>query len=331
MTFAAIFILFPPLYARAFAQAQQFPQFKIESSNAHQAVFILMLDELSFSAAGPLVKKVRDNAFQVKLTEVATPGRDTIKVIPTFFFEDDFSKARPCSSTALCNGASSAYDFAKITNTVPNLNIVGFHHPYCAIQGLRYCFQSFSPYMNSSLVAFGCELARVALRGLPLFCKEEILPAALADSQRLQTEAAILAAPFWQEGGVLYAHVLLPHPPSKLRGANLGEEYRQNLEEAANLVGKISDMLKHRFGNDFRLLITSDHPLRRELWCGLPQYSGPRCETGVGLESDGVPLITVAGDKVYECDISINSDIFRCLGNEEPRANVPILRAKTAK
>jgi hypothetical protein len=53
----------------------------------------------------------------------------------------------------------------------------------------------------------------------------------------------------------------------------------------------LSNKLKNRFGDDFLLIVTSDHPLRVTHHCMHPMYKSENCTKGLPPNRNKVPLI----------------------------------------
>jgi hypothetical protein len=108
----------------------------------------------------------------------------------------------------------------------------------------------------------------------------------------LITEAAF-QMPFWNRGGVLYVHQLAPHP-KMVTGLPLNVEYRENVSSAAKFVQEIDVRLRERFGEDYILIVTSDHPLRTQSrWCQ-GMYSSDDCLAKNPPEGELVPFLVKA-------------------------------------
>ena len=132
-----------------------------------------------------------------------------------------------------------------------------------------------------------------------------------------QVRAAIreeaLAAPFWRRGGTLYVHTMVPHPPGAASGPSLNADYAANLELAADLAADLAHELKTRFSEWYRFIITSDHPLRPQVWCGPLRYSEPDCLTNTRFLATLVPLIAVGPAAPDLTGLATNRDLMNRL------------------
>ena len=123
-----------------------------------------------------------------------------------------------------------------------------------------------------------------------------------------------MEAPFWQRGGVLYGHLLQPHPLMGATDASLADEYADNIANSAALVGTVAQKAQATFGKDFRLVIFSDHPLRPQIWCASSGfYREDRCKPEASQLSTQVPLIVAAPESVTVPAITSNEQVFDLL------------------
>lgn len=97
-------------------------------------------------------------------------------------------------------------------------------------------------------------------------------------------------SPFWQGGGILYAHMPFPHPPGNLEGAGLAADYADNLQFAANTAAQVRKRGRARFGNNFRFVVTSDHPRRPELYCGHEKHLETGCNIIPSASQGSFPI-----------------------------------------
>lgn len=257
-----------------------------------QNTIILLLDELSASAAGPVVEQLKEAGLSVAVSDINPAGKNTMNVIPAIFLRTSFDHAAACGPTQICS-ATKVLDFSKIQATSNSIDIVGFYHPYCAIQGLRSCF-----YESFEITRpVGTELAC----SFPVFNKLPFLGCFDASSSdrtsmlaiRDNMQQALMAAPFWKQGGVLYAHLLVPHPLMGIPLKTLSEEYADNIENGASMVRLVAEKAKLVFGDNFKIVVFSDHPLRPEIWCDLT-YVSVECKPDSSQISTQVPLIVAA-------------------------------------
>jgi len=253
-----------------------------------QNTIVLLLDELSASAAGPVVEQLKEAGLQVTVSDINPAGKNTSSVIPAIWLRTSFDQAAVCGPTQICS-VTKVLDFSKIQATSNSIDVVGFFHPYCSIQGLRSCF--FQPLPTKSA---GTELAC----SFPVFNKLAFLgcvdESSVAKNSMLalrdNMQQALMAAPFWEKGGILYAHLLVPHPmgiPLK----TLSEEYADNIENGASAVRLVAEKAKLVFGDNFKIVVFSDHPLRPEIWCKDKTYASFECKPDPSQISTQVPLI----------------------------------------
>jgi hypothetical protein len=258
------------------------------------ATVVLLLDELSSAAADPVEAAVRSKGLSWARQSIRPAGKSTINAIPVMLTGEDFAQASPCGWAAICSG-SSILDFSSVTAQRPDIDVVGLYHPYCAIHGLRYCHEFRLPSgQGTGLYSLGAEyLRRLGIRTPNRW----LVPGrAASDSHRDVVERqidAMYSAPFWDKGGVLFAHLALPHPPGLNHTGDLGSEYDQNISATASLVGATIDRLSRSFGVNFRILITSDHPLRGD-WCGYAYYADSSCRVRPEFYYDQVPVIVAS-------------------------------------
>jgi hypothetical protein len=106
--------------------------------------------------------------------------------------------------------------------------------------------------------------------------------------------------PFWSSGGLLYAHLPIPHLPSRKNFATNKEAYEENVNEAATLIADIASKLQLTFGSNFTLIITSDHAYRKSEKCDSVRYVDISCNEVKGLPANRglVPLIVANTNKL---------------------------------
>jgi hypothetical protein len=270
---------------------------------------ILLLDEMSDTAAGPVVDVLKSAELIIATKSLKSAGPNTLQVIPAMFDGRDFSQARACARSAVCSG-SQVLDFSAVRSSRSDVDVVGLFHPYCEMQGLRYCHvepmghehgNAFRSLANLYLSKLGRPLTDTTVADEQEHHLTERLVGRQIDS--------IWRAPFWRQGGVLFAHVALPHPPGVPPRQNLDEDYARNVQRAATLVQQLITRLRGSFGDDFALMITSDHPLR-DFWCSSPYYKGTDCNVRAEFRSPLVPLIVVSPRPVPVPTIESNAQIF---------------------
>lgn len=276
-----------------------------------QNTIILLLDELSAGAAGPIVERLRGQGLALKVSELQPAGDDTINVIPAIWLREDFARAAPCGPTQLCSGGN-VLDFAKVKAASPDIDVVAFYHQYCTMQGLRSC--RFFPFPKKpALTDLSCELLKkpsaAALGCMPTNEERRFFAA-----QRAGLQHALMEAPFWQKGGILYGHLLQPHPLMGASDATLQDEYADSVEDSAALVAELAQKAQAAFGRNFRIVIFSDHPLRPQIWCGGGGfYRADRCKPRPEQLATHVPLIVAAPDTPSVPAITSNKQVFDLL------------------
>lgn len=289
-----IFTLLPVVLANTLAPTVYWPSPSNQAPTQQapklpaQNTIVLLLDELSASAAGPVVDQLKDAGLHVTSTSIDPAGKNTINVIPAIWTRSNFDQSAPCGPTQLCS-AGHVLDFAKVRASSDNIDIVGFFHRYCSIQGLRSC--SFDPFPTKTA---GTELA-CSFPGINkldyLGCDEKRSMRASFISLRDNMQNKLLEAPFWQKGGILFAHLLVPHPLMGVPLKSLSDEYTDNITNGAQVVKLVVQKAKLVFGNDFKIIVFSDHPLRPEFWCADKKYTALGCKTHALQISTRVPLI----------------------------------------
>lgn len=279
------------------------------------ATLFLLLDETSATAAQPLADALREAGMSVRYDSLPPAGENTMNAIPAMFTALDFSRARPCGRSSLCSGTNHL-DFSRIQAGRPDVHVTGILFPYCDIRGLRSCYQQPLPHEYGSAYRSLCAfwLRRVGLA----------LPAVLqvpADKHRVtkrellaQQIAFINQSTFWSEGGVMVAHLPLPHPPGMDATTNLDADYAGNLEEARRLVRGWADRARNSFGDGAVIVIASDHPLRK-YWCAAAIYPADQCKTRAAFNADTVPWIVALppSSATSAPAINHNRDAFRAL------------------
>lgn len=262
-----------------------------------KSIVILLLDELSPESAGLIVDALRQRNASVRATDIAAAGVNTINAIPAMLTGQRFDYSMPCGVTLLCSDGKSL-DFSKLRVTGKAVDIVGILPAYCAIQGLRSCVSIHPEPDAPALQALACELLRSLFVNA---CKSNLTNDRGKEiaASRKAVEESIMAAPFWENGGLLYAHVLLPHPVSLSSKLSLEQEYQANVVESAKLASQILERLNLRFKDNFAFVLTSDHPLRVDFHCRYYPYSRENCKTGLPENRGRVPFIFVTSTPVY--------------------------------
>lgn len=280
-----------------------------------RATLFLLLDEFSYKAAAPLADDLRRAGLQVTYDALVPAGKDTQNVIPAMFSGYDFSNVRVCGISTLCSG-TNLLDFSALRVRRSDVHVIGQHFPYCDIQGLRSCFQFPLPASFGSMTRSFAEhfLKRVGLQA-PAFLPPIAQPVA-HQRDLLDAQTRFIAdSTFWQEGGILYAHLFMPHPPGLDGMTTLDADYANNIDVTRTLLAAYLSRLQSGFGKHYSIIIISDHPLRA-YWCNAEWYGPDRCATRPEFKDDKVPLIVAAPEAPPPVGISNNRDIFQVLNRQ---------------
>ncbi|MES2353824.1 MAG: hypothetical protein V4568_05330 [Pseudomonadota bacterium] len=286
-----------------------------EQAGIPKNVLMLLLDEMSPELADPVVQAVSSNLKYVQNSTIEAAGRSTANVIPAMLTGKRFDEVMPCGSTTICS-RNASLDFSQLRMANETIDIIGFQQPYCAIQGMRSCQQQIT--QEHSIVRVLYDLVcnnLLSISECSFFMKKAFsrngkveettkINQAVAVNQRLTQ--AILLAPFWNKGGTLYAHLFTPHPLGVISSQSLAEEYKQNMDQAAELVKGMVVQLRQRFGDEFIIVVTSDHPLRVDWWCRGPIYGGPDCAKGLPENKGRVPFIIGSPKKFEPVNVTSN-------------------------
>ncbi len=289
-----IFVLFPVILANLNAKYVYWPTSSTHGATSQkpmvpkQNTIILLLDEFSASAVAPIVTALELKDLHVNLTKIDPAGKNTLNVIPSIWTRKNFDQSIPCGPTQTCSG-TTVLDFAKVSASTDNIDIVGFYHNYCAIQGLRSCTFEPLPAKTAEKDLF-CSLP--GIKNIEYFaCVEPDFERLSFAKMRDNINESLFNAPFWKHGGILYAHLLLPHPLMGNPSKKLSEEYSENIVNSAALVKLVAENAKFAFKDDFKIIIFSDHPLRPDMWCAQQGYLKLGCEPDDYQISAQVPLI----------------------------------------
>lgn len=294
---AVLFVGAQPLLVALRAPERIWPEPVKSAKSAVGALTVYVLfDEWNGNAAQPMMDALSRAGLATNLRRVRSIGDGTSKVIPALFTGEPFDKAKPCSPTAVCSG-DHVLDFGRIAASRPDLDIVGFFHPYCAIRGLRWCYRGTVASDADSLDRWRCALRRRTgwslLSPSSDYCDRIFRAPWNAMVER--TLAAAWKAPAWQQGGVLFLHLPLPHPPGFLPRAGLTDNYADNLRRASQALERMAHLALAR-PRPVTFVVFSDHPLRQSQWC-LEQwiFSDLHCRIAPELADVDVPLL-VAGN-----------------------------------
>ena len=258
------------------------------------ADIVILFDEWNSSAAGPVIDVLRQHGFSVNSQSILPAADGTLKMTPRLFLDRDFDQARPCTPTALCSG-STVLDFARVRASRDDVDVVGFFQPYCAIQGLRYCYRSVTPMELFNLDRWRCISSRRLGWPLPADVHEcNRVNGANFELMSADVLAAVRRAPLWKHGGMLFAHLPLPHPTAQSASSDLMHDYAENVQRAARFVDELIVLSAQPGGVEPRFLIFSDHPLRPAMWCGSIFYTAESCRLADLPSDTEVPLVLAA-------------------------------------
>ena len=310
-----LFVLSEPIFVQLRAPSLRwFPEFSAADARADagkRVTLVLLLDELNANATGPLENEFSRRGIKVAQVAVPSIGDSTANVVPTMFDGREHVDGRPCGRSAICSG-NQVLDFSRISVARPDVDVVGFFHPYCEMQGLRSCMRA-----SIALALFDPQRWKCAWYGRI----QSITDAHLAGCGPVYLQRwsdmvdavveATRVAPTLSQGGLLFAHLPLPHPPGVQAEQTLPQHYRANVQRVAELLG---DMLDRAHSNQLEVqaLIFSDHPLRQRMWCtGFNLYRWQGCQPDPALEDDRVPIL-VAGQRLPDLSaIKSNAQPFK--------------------
>lgn len=273
-------------------------------------VFVL-LDEMNAGAAEPLAALLRGDGLQVAFRPIRSVGEHTLTAVPAMFIKADFSQAKPCGPSSICSDGT-VLDFSRVRASRDDIDVVGFFHPYCAMQGLRSCAQIAPRTGVLDAQRWRCAALRrlrAATGTTPVDCDREPLDAwqAFVD----EAVAAVWALPAWRQGGFVFAHLPLPHPPGPFGGTGLAAAYAHNVQRANDLVRDMHRRARAEGVSRVSIVVFSDHALRQSLWCRTPPYVDPACPGAPGLSDTHVPLIVASTEALPELsDMQTNAQIF---------------------
>ena len=301
-------LLWPPLGGNEAVLAKDF----------RSTTVFLLLDELNATSVAPFVALLEKRGLQVQTKSVLSVGDGTAKVIPQMFTGLRFDEPKPCSPTAVCSGQNTL-DFSRVTASRQDVDVVGFFQPYCAMNGLRYCMRisMTRPSLFNEKRWLCAFWRRTGIpRNLPATDCEVESNRAWAVLVR-ETVDALFRAPVWTHGGLIFAHLPLPHPPGPTPGGSLQTHYQENLTRALSVVDEIVSRTRTEPSDRLKLVIFSDHPLRPSLWCKtyFPAASD-QCAGVAELSDTRVPLIVAGNAGLPNLDgISTNAQVFELSSN----------------
>lgn len=284
--------------------------------DAPEVTVVVLLDELSARAAGPIADAMERSGQPVLRRSLKPAGDGTAKVVPALLSQLTFNESKPCGSHMLCSG-SNVLDFDRIHASRPDIDIVGFYMPYCRIAGLRSCevLAPSQPYLEPR--RWRCAALRRSERlarfeGPAMQERCAALNGEVWADLGARVESTLWRAPVWTQGGLLFVHAPLPHPPGEGGAGTLDQHYRANLAKAARLIGAMTDRLaaQHR---SYTLIVFSDHPLRAKFWCQSTQYRAT-CPIGEDLQDEDVPLLATGRIAPALERLTSNAGIFDAVG-----------------
>jgi hypothetical protein len=284
------------------------------SSPTNDVTVFLLLDELNAKSGGAILQALKDAGWATQSKALTTVGNSTSQVVPAMLTQRRFDNAKPCGLKTICS-QGNVLDFSKVVASRPDVDVVGFYHPYCAMQGLRFCahLAPASPAFHAKRWWCAAQrrsawLSSVTGRTTEGDCSA--LNGVVWDGLAAQVEQALWRAPVWERGGFLFAHVPLPHLPGEKPGATIVEHYQANIERAARLVGRVALRINQMPNRRARIVIFSDHPLREGLWCNSTQYQHNGCPLPPEWKDDKVPLIVAGELSPVFSQVESNKDVF---------------------
>ena len=288
-TFATLFTVSGIGLARFWSSDSTWPRVSAEVQRDMDRVYLL-LDESNADIYGPFVAFARGQQLPVLDSTTLPLGRDTAEVVPQWFSNHHGTNWRPCTATAVC-APDAAVDFARISASRPDIDVVGFYFPYCSMKGLRSCE---APWTSWATTFDGrlCDWAKTP--GFRNIVSPDRCAADAADGKgRLATELLThyWRLPFWRDGGMVFAHLPIPHPPNAHHAASLDQDYRAGVKQANDIAIETLKRLIAR-QRPFELAIFSDHPLRVASWCARYWPSDDSCTT-VAQSTKRIPRIVV--------------------------------------
>lgn len=313
-----LFVTSQPVVAYLRAPIVSWPEWTDQADAAtrprEDVTVFLLLDELNAKSSGPIIDALHNAGWATQAKPLLTVDDSTSKVVPAMFTQRRFANAKPCGLNTICS-QGNVLDFSKVVASRPDVDVVGFYHPYCAIQGLRSCahLAPASPAFDAK--RWWCAAVRRSawLNSLTGFTAEgdcSALNGVVWDGLAVQVERALWLAPVWERGGFLFAHVPLPHPPGEKPGGSLVEHYHANIDRAASLVGRMAQRINQVPNRRARIVIFSDHPLREGQWCSSTQYQHNGCPLPPEWKDDKVPLIVAGEPSPAFALVQSNKDVF---------------------
>ena len=292
---AMLFSALSPSIIRFFQEnRQETPTFDLSNiiRDRPKATLIVVLDEFSPEMSGLLKAVFRDGRHILHYSLVRSSGENTINAIPSMLTNQRHDNVIPCGTSSLCGDRS--FNMNNLMALSNDVDVVGFWHPYCAIRKLRSCkVISYDDIRDSKFLT---NIAPEVFRRLPItsrFTKKDDFNYLISVEEQIKN--ASYAAPFWNGGGgLLFIHMPTPHPHGGSGNRLLYHEYLQNTLRSRIFIEDNIKKLRSHFGDDFVIIITSDHSLRTKMWCDSPTYKSPDCLLKSPQPSNFVPLFVFA-------------------------------------
>lgn len=262
-----------------------------------QNILFLVLDEFSPEYLEQLLVPIVESKIDYRIGTIAAPTGMTLDAIPTLLSGDLYLGMTVCGFSTICS-TSKKFDFSKLKAYDSDVDVIGMHHAYCSIKNLRSCY-TFSAFHREPIVDFLCQLQNLLSQLTPKRLENKLLSCFTGVRYREKNlKQAIRAAnqmTFWNDGGVLYMHLPLPHPALEEIDAGsvrleLHDHYKGNIAKASKIVSDFLVRLASRFNNNFTLIITSDHSLRLGMWCDYDFECNPKPK----ILSGAVPFIVIS-------------------------------------
>lgn len=280
---------------------------KIIAPQHRDNVLLLLLDETSPEYIDRITQPLRDQGLHINTRVVTTSGRDTINAVPSMLTTDRHDDVNPCTPDTLCG--KPRLNFSTLKAERADTDVLGFHLPYCRIQGLRSCYQARldknaedSGYLAWALYRLQTPTTRPPFLEL----REKI-------KDKIQT------ATFWEKGGILFVHIPLPHLPAAKEFDARAQAYLANIADAQALVGQLATRLRVQFGSNFTLIILTDHAFRKPAHCADQDTDPTECITYRGLppNRNRVALVTASPQVNAGLPLQTNLGLF-APGNTQP-------------
>ena len=258
-----------------------------------KANVIIVFDELSYEYDVSIREILKNAGLNIKYKILESAGKNTLNALPSMLKAVRHDDVFPCGLDRLCG--TNGFSFSLLKSYKFDLDIVGFYFPYCKIQDLRYCKVTKRSDHEKDLLSASWSTVTCRVFGflklIKLCARESIEGINIYENYRSSIILDTFNAPFWEKGGTLFVHIPLPHPPGKTIGNTLLIDYLENIDRAGGYLEKVLQELNLKFGTDFKIIVTSDHPLRASYWCNVEGYKNKLCKDESPSEKPYVPLI----------------------------------------